>query len=486
MQEQTISQELVDKYDVKASYFTAYPPTGVWPENFNSADFVNVLKNIDRKKEEGYPLNLYVHFPFCHYQCYFCQCYQSVTYDKVKIRKALQYLMVEIDLIKKIFEENSVKSEIKEVHLGGGTPSILDPEDFDKLVEKLGSLVTIKNLDEFAMEIDPRTVTKDKIKYFASKGINRISFGVQDFDPKVQKAVNRINSFELIQDLSSHEIRKLFKGLNFDLIYGMPYQTRETWKKTIELVLQIFPDRLAVSNLGYRPDIFPHNRLIKESDLPNALERYMMWEDTLELLTKGGYVRVGRDHFAKSGDDLGKAVYNRTLHRNTMGYTPGRSVDTIGIGPSSLTRIHDYYFQKAYDLEKYYKVLAEGEFPIIRGYHLNKSDLIRRSIMFKILSYFKVNFKELEDKYNIDFRQYFKNELDSGKLKDLINDKLVVLTPEGLEATNLGRSFLRNICYVFDNSEGYEHNIAYIKDKQEDWYAKRADLIPLKVSSVKN
>jgi len=456
-----LNKALIEKYDVAGSYYAVYPPVGLWSENFSSLDYVEVLKNLESVKE-GYPLSLYVHFPFCAFQCYYCNCFSLVTRDNKRIQEFLSYLFLEIDLIKDIFKKYSVEVNIKEIHLGGGSPSIIERKEFDQLIDKLQSLVNIEDLAEFSLEIDPRTVNQEKMEYYRDKGISRISFGVQDFDPRVQKAINRLQPFELVKKLSKPEIRNLFKGLNLDLIYGLPLQTRESFRKTIELTKEISPDRLSVYTMGYRPDIIKHNRLIKESEIPAPFEKTMMWKDALSNLVENGYERIGLDHFAKSTDDLAKAMRNKTMHRNGIGFTPGRCHDNIGIGPSALSVIGKYKFQNTYSLKDYYAAVSSKKFSIIRGYKLNNDDLIRREIMFNILSYYSLCFQDIEAKYNIRFKAYFEKELTSDLLKELVKDGLVEILDNRIDATPLGKFFLRNLCYVFDNlEEGYKHSREY-------------------------
>ena len=475
-----LTPALVNKYDVQASYFTAYPPTGVWDEGFTSEAVCDVLARLEAVKEQDYPMSLYVHFPYCHAQCYYCQCYAVISRDQSKMKAALQSIYREIDLICEILAANHANVSFKEVHLGGGSPSLISKEDMVDLVGHLRRIVRIEDLAEFAIEIDPRTVDEDMLRFYHEIGINRISYGVQDFDPVVQKAVNRIQPFELVERLSSPEIRRLFKGLNFDLIYGLPKQDRASFMNTLALTKRISPDRLAVCNMGYRPDIFPHNRLIKQEDIVSAHERTLMWYDACRFLTTNGWNRIGLDHYAKDTDELAVAARSRRLHRNTMGYTPGTSHDTLGVGPSALSRVNQYYFQNCYDLQQYGSTLSKGRFPTIRGFTLSPDNVIRREVMFSILSYYDVQYEYFERKYGICFEEYFRRELSSEGIKELVRDGIVAVSDDRIEATDLGRFFLRNICYAFDNLDlGYKHNIEYLKE-----HAQRGKGVRDKVSTV--
>lgn len=446
---------LFNKYNERGSYYTAYPPSGLWLKGFSCNDYINALKEVFTKRTD-IPLQLYVHFPFCKTQCWYCQCFQIVTNDRFKKRQMADYLLKELDLLFEFFVNNSITPNSQEIHLGGGSPSHMNIEEFDLLINKLQSYINIKELVEFAIEIDPRTVTKEKIKYYRDKGINRISFGIQDFNPNVQKAINRIQPIELIEELLV--TRKLFKGVNFDLIYGLPLQTRESLKKTVDEVIRLSPDRIAFSILGYRPDVFKHNKLIKESDLPSFIETKLMWVDSYENFLEHGYERIGMDHFAKQDDELAKAKKDKKLFRNSMGYSPGRFHDNISLGPSGMTRLANYYFQNTYSLSDYCSDIDKRKFPIFRGYKLNDDDLIRRDIMNKLMTYYYLDFSNIEQKYNIDFTKYFREEINS--LSDFVKEGILEISQDKITVTPLGNFFLRNICMVFDNLEkDYKHNM---------------------------
>ncbi len=464
-----ITPELLNKYNVQASYFTAYPPSGVWSHHVGSTDYANVLSRLEQVRERGFPLSLYVHFPYCTKICYYCQCYALVDRGEKKSKAVLENIYKEIDLIRNILDSSGTKLDIREVHLGGGSPSILSKENFSSLLERISTIVDLSSLDELSIEIDPRTVDEDMLVFYHSMGINRISYGVQDVEPEVQSAIGREQPFELICKLSSPNIRGMFKGMNWDLLYGMPKQTMSSWQRTLERTVQISPDRLTVCNMGYRPDIFPHNKLIKADDIPGLYDKTMMGVKALEFLTKHGYQRIGLDHYAKPTDELASARCNRTLHRNTMGYTPGRSHDTLGIGPSAITRVNDYYFQNEFDLDRYGSMLSNGLLPVIRGHHLTREHLIRRDIMFRVFSYYQIDYKFFEEKYDINFKAHFRDELNSPEMEELVEDGLAELHDDRIQATPTGTFFLRNICYVFDNLDlGYKHNIqAYSETRKQ-------------------
>lgn len=457
----SLDEKLVKKYDIKSSFYTDYPPLGLWLDNFSEKDYIVALKEFISNKERV-PLLLYVHFPYCPRLCTYCQCYHLIAQDHAVVKKFLNNLYREIGLLHKFFKEHSYAPLIKEIHLGGGSPSFLDIDEFDELVGNLKKIADFNEVVEFTIEIDPRTVDRKKMRHYHEKGINRISFGVQDFDPRVQKAVNRIQPPEMIKELLTSEIRKFFRTVNFDIIFGLPLQTRESFKKTIDTVIQLSPDRIALCVLGYRPDVFKHHNLLKESDMPDAYERTIINIEAMQNLMDNGYVRIGLDHFAKPTDDLGIALKNKKVHRNALGYTPGRCHNMLGIGPSSMARLNNYYFQNVYSLDSYSEALKNGKFPTFRGYKLNLDEILRRDIMYQILSYFCINFNEIEQKYRINFNDYFKRELDA--LNQFVEEKIIELNDDSIKVTPMGTLFLRHICKVFDNlGKEYKHSRETVK-----------------------
>lgn len=458
-----LREDLVRKYDVRSSFYTDYPPLGLWLESFTDKDYVKALEELVSKGEKP-PFLLYVHFPYCPKLCTYCQCHHFLTQDHTKVKEFLNYLYYEIELLHKFFKVHSYTPLIKEIHLGGGSPSFMDMGELDELLENLKKIVDFDNLTEFTIEIDPRTVDQKKMIYYHEKGINRISFGVQDFDPKVQKAVNRIQPPEMLRKLLVPEIRKLFRTVNFDIIYGLPLQTRESFRRTIDTVIQLSPDRIALCILGYRPDVFKHHNLLNKSDFPDAYQAAQINMEAIQNLLNNGYLRIGLDHFAKPTDDLEIALRNRTLHRSALGYTPGRCRDMLGLGPSSMSRINDYYFQEVYWLKDYYSALQNSRFPILRGHQLNLDEILRRDIMYQILCYFSLNLNQIERKYNIEFKTYFRNELVA--LKEFVQDGIIEIGDSSIDVTETGKFFLRHICRVFDNlGRDYKHSRETVKHR---------------------
>jgi len=454
-----LTRELIEKYDKPGSFYTDYPPSGLWLNCFGDKEYRKALTELTKK--ENHPLSVYIHYPFCQKQCLYCQCHTIISRDREKTGKFISDICKEISTLKKFFDNNDYSPNIREIHLGGGSPSFMDEKEFETLYMELNSLVNIKSLDEFAIEIDPRTFDKSRMDYYHEKGISRISLGVQDFDPKVQKAINRIQPREMIEELLIPSIRNNFKnGVSFDLIYGMPFSTIESTLKTLEIVKELSPDRIAFCILGYRPDLYKHQKAMGNSKIPSNYEQTIMNLEGTIYLTDNGYEQIGIDHFAKPGDSLVTAKRNKTIHRNAMGYTPGRCKDFFGFGLSSMGRILNYYFQNVYTIPEYSSAIAQAKFPIFRGYNLNKDEEIRREIMHSLINYSCVSFAEFEKKHNIDFKYYFKEEINS--LQGFIDDNLVEISKESLNVTLTGRFFYRHICEVFDillkGGKHYKHS----------------------------
>ena len=438
---------LIKKYEKeKSPYYTTYPTGGEWNNDFTAENYIAALEEALPKNKEV-PMALYVHIPFCKRLCYFCFCITYITGNREQINKFTKYIFREIEMLDEFFKKNSIIPKVKEIHLGGGTPTYLTKDEFDKLIEKLQLLADVHNLNEFALEIDPRTVTKDDMRYYFSKGINRISFGIQDFDHRVQQSVNRVHSPELIQELITPEARK--SSVNFDIIYGLPFQTRETFRNTIEEVKKLSPDRISLYNYDHTPHIHSHMKLLNELDLPDVDEKTIMYIESVRNLLDNGYEWVGIDHFAKPSDKLAEAARNGTLGRNLNGYTTGRTYDIeLGLGPSSIGSFGKYYVQSIKTLPEYYKAIDEGKFPILRGFKLNDDDILRRDIIINIICNGLLDFSTIEEKYSINFREYFKNELKS--LNNFEEDGLLRLFSDKIVVQPVGRVFVQHIAKVFD------------------------------------
>lgn len=434
--------------------YTEYPHKNFWLAKFGAEEYKEALRRLFARNK-FHPLMLYVHIPFCEQLCWFCTCHMSVTKEYGRITRYLDSLFREMDLLREFFQQNSILPHFVEIHLGGGSPTYLREKDFDQLIKRLESLADLSSLREFALEIDPRQADPEKIKYYASKGITRISFGVQDFDEKVQKAVNRPQPPELIERLITPNLRKLFRnGVNFDLICGLPHQTPKTLRKTCERVIDLSPDRICLNYLHYAPAFAPHQRIMidgrngRPTELPNFYERKVLFIEALNTLTEGGFVRTGYDHFAKPTDAVARAMKEGKMHWNALGVTPGRCVDVVGVGVFSMTTLGEYYFQNFYEIPEYEAAVNQGKFPIYRGYRLSQDDLIRRDVIQTLRSFFFLDFRAIEGHHGIRFKEYFKKELVT--LQEFVKDGIVEVSDTSIALTEIGHQFANLVCRDFD------------------------------------
>jgi oxygen-independent coproporphyrinogen-3 oxidase len=445
---QKITKKLIKKYDIKGPYYTSYPILSQWSHDFTGNHFKNALEEMF-SEDAASPLSLYIHFPFCPKLCYYCCCNIKITKNRGEIRRFLDHLVKEVNLFADFFSKNSIRPNIREVHFGGGSPSFMTIEEMDLLITGLKSFVDFKTLSEFIIEVDARTVDENKLNYYHEKGINRISLGIQDFDPLVQKAVNREQPVEYVERLLSPNLRKYFKSVNFDLIYGLPLQTVESFKTTIATALGFLPDRICLYNYGHTPEVHKHQSLIRKSDLPDIYEKTKINLEAIQKLLDCGYERIGIDHFARPYDDLAEAMHNKAITRIFNGYACGRTRDLIGLGPTSSSSFSHYYTQNVYSHSEYYKRIDAHEFPILRGFRLNRDDIIRRDVINNICTNFSLDIHNMEKKYNIIFNNYFQKEIVS--LDSFVQDGILKISDNKIIITSLGKNFLRHVCMVFDN-----------------------------------
>ncbi len=459
METQKNLENLVKKYDSPAYMYTEYPHKSFWSEEFGENDYKESLNLLSSHKKND-PMMMYVHIPYCTKPCFFCTCHFKVTRDHEKIKNYLNTLSQEIDLLSDFFDKNSINPRFVEMHLGGGSPTILNEEEFDYLIERVNTLVNIKNLEEFAIEIDPRAVDRERMLYYHQKGINRISFGIQDFDIDVQEAINRVQSAELVGNLITSDIRSLFKyGVNFDIIYGLPLQTEETMRETFKKIIELSPDRVSFYPLSYNPKFAPHQKIMidghngRPTRLPDSFERRTLFFEGLKVLTDNNYLRIGYDHFTKADNELAKASKNKKTHWRALGVNIKRDVDMIGIGPNGTSTIGDFYSQNYYLTEGYYQHLEKKRFPIYRGHKLSKNDRIRRDVIFKLRNSFSLDFENIDKEHNINSREYFKNEIT--RLEGFVRDGILNYSDNRIEVTDLGKEFILNVC---DNFDDYVHH----------------------------
>lgn len=455
-QEVKFSEEMIKKYDKPAPRYTSYPPATEFSHDIDKSEYV---KKIIQSNERKTPLSLYFHIPFCENACHFCGCNVIITRRKEVTGPYLEHLYREMELYKNLIDTNSRK--VVQLHWGGGTPNYLSDEETVQLFNQIKEKFQIDKKAEVSIEIDPRHVDRDRIFLLRQLGFNRISFGIQDFNYKVQEAVNRIQPEEMIFDVMSWIRQAGFESVNIDLIYGLPYQTLETFTDTIEKTIKLNPDRIAVFNFAYVPWLKRLQRNIDEKALPKPEEKLKILQMTIEKLTKAGYVFIGMDHFAKPDDELAVAQRERTLHRNFQGYTTKAEAELFGFGATSISMLYDAYVQNYKILRDYYETIDDGRLPVERGVYLNQDDIIRRDVIMKLMCHFRLLKAEVEEKFGIVFDQYFKDELSG--LREMEEDGLVILYPERIDVTPIGRLLIRNIASVFD---------VYLKSKKERRFSK--------------
>lgn len=433
---------LIRKYNVNGPRYTSYP-TALQFGEFGQAQYEQAIASSPRKDR---PLSLYFHIPFCSTLCYYCACSKIVTRDKSKGVRYLGYLKKEIDLQAAHFTGRKVT----QLHWGGGTPTFLSDEQVQDLMDYIGSKFELapEAEREFSIEIDPRTVDADRIRAIRRAGFNRLSMGIQDFEPEVQKAVNRIQSFEATKEVIDAAREAGFKSISVDLIYGLPHQTMATIANTLKQVIELSPDRISIYNYAHLPTRFAPQKRINVVDIPDADHKLRILKQCIDMLTLSGYQYIGMDHFAKPDDELAIAQREGTLHRNFQGYSTHAECDLVAMGVTGISNIGNSYSQNSKEMDEYEAFLDKGELPIVKGIYIDDDDLIRKAVIMALICHFKLSFAAIESKFNIDFRDYFGRELAS--FHDMQEDGLVEINDDGITVTDKGRLLIRNVCMAFD------------------------------------
>ncbi|MCP4753440.1 MAG: oxygen-independent coproporphyrinogen III oxidase [Proteobacteria bacterium] len=442
-----IPEPLIRKYAVIGPRYTSYPTAPMWSEIDRSTQEKWLLQAQTSKR----PLAFYIHIPFCRERCYYCGCNVFVTRRQEQSAEYVTYLLKELDRLKTLQNGNR---KIRQLHFGGGTPTFLLDEEFRLIMNKIGSIFEFEDDAEIAIEIDPCTLRPKQLEFLRELGVNRLSLGVQDFDEKVQKAVNRIQSREITSDLLRLAKKLGIEGINFDLIYGLPCQTLESFQRTLDSVIKMRPDRLAVYNFGYLPQRMPHQRKIDPQALPDEKTKLSILFETIRLFAEAGYRYIGMDHFALPEDELSLAQNGRTLYRNFMGYTAKSGVDLMGIGMTAISEFGPYFLQNEKKMKSYKEQIDDDGLAGCRGLELSRDDQIRKWTILRLICHFYLSFEEFKNEFEIDFRDYFQEEM--AQLGDLQNDGLLELNADHLVVVNHGKILVRNICMVFD---------AYLKNK---------------------
>lgn len=439
-----LSTDLLQQYDVDGPRYTSYPTADRFVEAFTENHYQQALK-VRAISRASLPLSLYIHIPFCESLCFFCACNKIVTKHHERSAIYLEYLSKEIDLH---LASLGNKPSVSQLHLGGGTPTFFSDAELTQLMSELRRKFKLSPVGEYSIEIDPRTIDTIRLKNLRALGFNRLSFGVQDFNADVQKAVHRIQPFEQVAELAKEARRQQFESLNMDLIYGLPKQTADTFSHTLDQVIAIKPDRIALYAYAHLPERFKPQRRIKTEALPTAADKLTMLSSAIAKLIEAGYVYIGMDHFALPEDALAVAKRQGRLHRNFQGYSTQPDCDLIALGVSSIGRVGATYSQNAKTMEEYCDALDQGRLPIVRGMGLLSDDLIRRSVIMSIMCQGEVQYEAIELAYMIDFKQYFSNEL--ARLEVLKNAGMLTLGVDDLVVTEIGWYFIRAIAMVFD------------------------------------
>ncbi|MBF0309448.1 MAG: oxygen-independent coproporphyrinogen III oxidase [Magnetococcales bacterium] len=446
-QQVLFDRRLIDRYNRAGPRYTSYPTAPHFHQGFGPEAY---LREITRSLEEqpDKPLSLYVHIPFCDTVCYYCACNRTVTPDRTRAAVYLEHLLREVALAGRLF---GTRREVVQLHFGGGTPTYLDAGQLTRLMETIRQHFRLAGDEtgEFGIEVDPREMPPGLVHTLRHIGFNRLSIGVQDLDEQVQRAVNRIQPLELTAHVVEEARSCGFGSINLDLIYGLPFQTLARFRHTLETVIgQLRPDRLAMFNYAHLPEYFSPQRKINPQDLPAADEKLAILEMAITVLTQAGYVYIGMDHFALPQDELAVAQRQGELHRNFQGYTTHAGCDLVGLGTTAISQIGDSYAQNLKEIPAYYQRIEEGKVAVFRGLAMTPDDVVRRTVIMRLLCDFRLDRSRIEERFGLVFEDYFHKEMEA--VGRMIAEGL--LTEEGpiLQVTPGGRLLIRNICMAFD------------------------------------
>lgn len=437
---------LISRLSQSGPRYTSYPTADRFSENFSYPDYLHAVAHA-RARGGRHPLSLYLHIPFCDTVCYYCGCNKIVTKNRDKAVTYLGYLKREIEMQGKLFVG---LNHVEQLHFGGGTPTYLSDEQMVDLMNHIHRWFQLTDDDkgEYSIEVDPRSVSAERIHRLRKQGFNRISLGVQDVDPEVQRAVNRIQPEDMTLEVIRAAREATFRSISIDLIYGLPKQNLQTMAQTLSKVIAANPDRIAVYHYAHLPHLFKPQRRIHEADLPSSDVKLDMLAMCIKRLNEAGYVYIGMDHFAKPDDELAVAQRQGRLHRNFQGYSTHAEADLIACGVSAISSVGMCYSQNVKTLDDYYDCLDQGELPVARGYRLTMDDVLRRFIIQMLMCNFELSISSLEQAYPIAFNAYFDTELE--QLHELAELGLLTINDEWISVTLKGRLLIRNICMVFD------------------------------------
>ncbi|MDH1011117.1 oxygen-independent coproporphyrinogen III oxidase [Pseudomonas nicosulfuronedens] len=445
----SFNRALVEKYDRPGPRYTSYPTAPQFHGAFAADDYRAAAQRSNHPGSEGVakPLSVYIHIPFCKSLCYYCACNKIITQKTHRAVEYLDYLKREIALQAELFDGSR---KLTQLHLGGGTPTYLTSEQLGEVMDSLRQHFNLDESDahEFSIEVDPRTISRERIAELRAQGFNRLSFGVQDFDEQVQQAVNRVQSEQQVFDLVQAAREAKFKSVSVDLIYGLPLQTVESFDTTLSKIIALRPDRIAAYSYAHLPERVRAQRLIRREDMPPAERKLELLELTIRRLTEAGYVYIGMDHFALPDDELTVARNNGTLQRNFQGYSTHADCDLIALGVSSISKVGDTYGQNVKELSQYYARLDAGLLPVHKGYRLTDDDRLRREVIGALMCHGRVDYAPLEERHGIRFGEYFEGSLQ--QLREQVGDGLIELHDDALVLLPQGQLMMRSVAMAFD------------------------------------
>lgn len=439
----SISVDLLRKYDRPGPRYTSYPTAPVWTGDIGNEDYRGALALAGERSNS--PLALYCHIPFCRTRCFYCGCNTCITRNQSSVDSYLDMMEQEIKSVATLLGS---RNRISQLHFGGGTPTYVGEEGIERLMKTIDRRFILAEHAEMSIELDPRVTSSGHLRYLAARGFNRVSLGVQDLDPVVQEAIGRVQPESMVAEMLATCRTLSFKGVNVDLIYGLPFQTVARYEETLRKVIALRPDRLAVYSFAYLPNVKSNQTKIRPEDLPSTEEKYLLFATAVGMLTAAGYKQIGMDHFALPDDELAIAQADGRLHRNFMGYTVQSASEMIGFGMSSIGYVNEAFFQNHSGLDSYREAVRRGGLAVYRGMKLSDDDLVRQYVITSLMCNFHLSFGALHVRFGLDYRTVFANE--HRRLQEFVGDGLLVEDDNGLSITSIGRTFVRNIAMTFD------------------------------------
>lgn len=446
MESLLFDSDLIGRYDASGPRYTSYPTAPQMQAGFGEAEYRTFAARTNEQRPTR-PLSLYVHLPFCGTICFYCACNKVVTKNRARAAPYLAALAREIGMQGKLYDRERV---VEQLHWGGGTPTFISHDEMRALMRRIRAAFSLRDDDrgEYSIEIDPREVRPGTLPLLRELGFNRMSLGVQDVEPRVQRAVNRIQSEELTFAVLEEARALGFRSINLDLIYGLPFQTQESFARTLDKVVAVRPDRLSIFSYAHLPEMFPPQRRIRIEDLPAPADKLAILGHTVARLTAAGYVYIGMDHFALASDELAHAQREGTLYRNFQGYSTHADCDLVGLGVTAIGKVGDSYSQNERTIDAYATAIEAGRLPILRGIALDDDDRLRREVIMSLICRFELDIPAVEARFSIDFPAYFASELE--RLRAMAQDGLLDIDARGIQVRPAGRLLIRAICMVFD------------------------------------